>query len=293
MLRRPNISSNPATRIVQAAEELAAQLRLHRRHLSAHSPLHPRQPRRTARDDREFWQFRPYQPGDPLRAIDWRKTAHADAVMIRERERHDDVTISIWLDPSPNMHFSGSPAVPEKFERGLTMLLALIRTFDHHDMQARAIIDTSAHRLSLMELVQLYLHGDTPRIGDLAALPFPRGPVILISDFWQDVGDTMTTIRLLRARKHDVSLLQIADPAELALPYNGRVRFNATDGQDDELIESVTDIRTLYQERIATHINRLRMGTQAEAARLITHATDQPPINALDTLTNGSLHVRD
>lgn len=276
--------------IVQEAEHLAAQLYAEARRFAALNNKYPLQARPAGRDDRAFWQFRPYQYGDPPRNIDWRKTAAGHDVMIRERQRHDDVTLSVWLDPSLGMQFKSVFDAPTKFERGLTMLLTLTRVFARQDMQVTPVLwshtRTSA---TLPHLADLFLGGATPALDDLTTRPLPRGPVLLLSDFWGDVTATLKTADYLRAGGHAVTLIQITDPAEQTLPFHGRIQF--VHGEDVEKIEFVDDIRSTYQMRIAAHVNRLRAAYDAAHIGFLQHVTNTSPLVPLATFLNGVHHV--
>src|SRR5690606_26557662 len=72
-----------------------------------------------------FWQYRQYEPGDPLRMIDWRQTAKSTRVYIRELEWAAAQTIWLWRDPSSSMIYRSDRKLPEKRDRADVLLLAL------------------------------------------------------------------------------------------------------------------------------------------------------------------------
>jgi hypothetical protein len=77
-------------------------------------------------------------------------------------------------------------------------------------------------------------------------------------------------------------LLQVLDPAEESLPFEGRVRFEGMEREGPLLIARVETVRDQYQARLAAH----RDGLAAILARshgwsLGLHRTDHPPHQAL------------
>ena len=76
-------------------------------------------------------------------------------------------------------------------------------------------------------------------------------------------------------------LLQIVDPAEEDLPFDGRVRFEGVEERDEVVISRVETVRDDYAGRFREH----REGLPAIAAALGwsfgSHRTDRPPHLAL------------
>ena len=71
-------------------------------------------------------------------------------------------------------------------------------------------------------------------------------------------------------------LVQILDPAEETLPYEGRTEFTASEGRDRVIAGRAETLRERYKERLTAHRNALA----AEAKRLhwsfLVHHTDRP-----------------
>jgi uncharacterized protein (DUF58 family) len=76
-------------------------------------------------------------------------------------------------------------------------------------------------------------------------------------------------------------LLQIIDPAEEDLPFDGRVRFAGIEERDEVVVSRVEGIREEYSSRFRDH----RAALAALAGRLgwsfSSHRTDRPPGLAL------------
>ncbi len=77
-------------------------------------------------------------------------------------------------------------------------------------------------------------------------------------------------------------VLQILDPAEVALPYAGRIRFTAPRQRDPAaLIGKAESIRDAYADRLAEHQAGLAAACQAAGLSFSVHRTDHPATAAL------------
>ena len=72
-----------------------------------------------------FWQFRRYQAGDSPQRIDWRQSAKADPVFVREMEWAAAQSVWLWRDASPSMRWRSRESWPEKLAHADLLTLAL------------------------------------------------------------------------------------------------------------------------------------------------------------------------
>ena len=76
-------------------------------------------------------------------------------------------------------------------------------------------------------------------------------------------------------------LLQVLDPAEESLPYDGRVRFEGLEGEEPWLLSRVEAVRGDYLARLDAQRAGLRAIARAAGWIFATHRTDKPPQSAL------------
>ena len=81
--------------------------------------------RRRAGPGETFWQYRQAMPGDPLTAIDWRRSARSDHVYIREMEWEAAQTVWIWRDDAQSMDWRSDAAPRSKGARAALLALSL------------------------------------------------------------------------------------------------------------------------------------------------------------------------
>ncbi len=235
-----------------------------------------------------FWQFRLYQPGDDARSIDWRQSARATQHhFIREQEWEAAESVWIWCDRSASMRYR-SPAIDEtKEDRALLLTIALA-----------VLLVRAGERVALLG------SGEPPRSGRFGldalcrSLAMPAAPqtltpvvrlprharLVLVSDFlapaerWQAVLGRYTGLGLRAA------VLQINDPAEEELPFEGRVLFEGPEQEGRHLIGNVREVRARYRRLFSAHRDRLRQLCLSRGWNFATHRTDRAAASGLLTL---------
>jgi uncharacterized protein (DUF58 family) len=107
---------------------------------------------------------------------------------------------------------------------------------------------------------------------------------VLIGDLLAPLEETERLVAAYSAMGLKGYLLQVLDPAEETLPFDGRVRFEGMEREDPLLISRVETIRGQYTERLARHRAGLSAIARAAGWRFATHRSDKPPHTALLTL---------
>jgi len=246
--------------------------------------------RRRVGQGETFWQFRQYEPGDAASRIDWRESAKSQRFYIRETEWEAAQSVWLWRDPSASMDYSSAEYVagaewPSKRDRAELLLVALasllVRGGERLSVLGSGISPVSG-RAALSRVIDILGH-DGSRSDSLPPFePLPRAAfVVLIGDFLaplDSVNAALTRFAAIGVKGH---LLQIVDPAEEDLPFDGRVRFAGVEERDEIVISRVEGIRQDYAARFRDH----RAGLAAIAGRLGwsfgSHRTDRPPSLAL------------
>ncbi|WP_249681054.1 DUF58 domain-containing protein [Roseococcus pinisoli] len=231
-----------------------------------------------------FWQFRPYTPGDAASAVDWRQSAKADRLFVRETEWEAAQTVLLWRDPSPSMRWRSGKNLEEKAARADLLLLALASLLLRGGERVRLVGDRQAFmgRSALPALAAAMARSAPAEAEDATAPRHAR--LVMFGDFLQPLAGLQAMLSRQAAKPLRGQMLQILDPAEESLPYSGRIRFDGLEGEGSLLVPRVETIRGLYAERLAAHRDGLSTMARAAGWGFSTHLTDQPPHLALLSL---------
>ncbi len=253
--------------------------------------------RRVGQGD-SFWQFRPFLAGDAVGRIDWRQSAKTDRTFIRETEWEAAQTVSLWRDASESMRWRSRAAPVEKIARAELLTLALAALLLRGGERVRLMgvgMRPLAGRSALDVLAATITQRDDT--GALAGVPTdfaqPRhGCVVLMGDFLSPLPDIQQAIGRLAAIPVRGHVLQILDPAEEALPYEGRVRFEGLEREGEALISRVAGVRDAYARKLAAQQDGLRAACRAAGWSFAVHRTDTPAEAALLALYTALAPIR-
>ena len=237
-----------------------------------------------------FWQFRRYQQGDAATAIDWRQSAKSQPVFVRENEWEAAQSVWLWRDASPSMDWRSDPSLPTKCDRAelLTLALAslLVRGGERVALLGTGVAPSSGrHMVARLALHLTERQGRPEGDGLPTPEPLPRhAQVVLAGDLLSPLPDIQAALSRLSGRGLRGHLLQVLDPAEETLPFEGRVEFRGLEGEDRLLVPRVEGLRDAYLERLAAHRDGLAALARAAGWSFATHRTDRPPQTALLSL---------
>ncbi len=239
--------------------------------------------RRRVGQGETFWQFRQYQPGDAATRIDWRESAKSQRLYVRETEWEAAQSVFLWRDASPSMDYASHRGLPTKRERAdlLTLALAalLLRGGERVTLLGTGVAPSHGRAVLTRMALQLAREpgGDLPKTE-----PLPRyGQLVLIGDLLASIEEIERVVAAYAAMGLKGYLLQVLDPAEETLPFDGRVRFESLEREEPLLISRVETIREQYTDRLARHRAALRAMTHAAGWSFGVHRTDRPPHAAL------------
>ncbi len=234
----------------------------------------------------DFSEHRPYNPGDDPKTLDWKIFGRTDRLVVKQYEEQTNIGAVVILDDSASMNFSEGGRLT-KLEYAKTLAAALgylaTRQGDAIGLVSRQTLLPPASARGHLERFFDALEKDRAdgvwKMSDVSGkLGRPlkkRGFAIVLSDLMEDVDTVLSSLRALAARRHEVIVVQLADPAERDLPFDGPVIF--TDMETGEKIETNADaIRSAYQ---AAFEARRQQFSQAFAGAGIDHlflTTDTP-----------------
>jgi uncharacterized protein (DUF58 family) len=233
----------------------------------------------------EFWQYRPAHAGDSARMIDWRRSARADSHFVREREWQAAQSVTLWVDTSRSMAFSGDKARPPKVDRARLLALALAMLLLRGGERVGLAGDAAPPRSGRAQVDRLALALAAEGAADygvpVASGMAAQGRAVFLSDF---LGD-LTAVEQAMAHASDKgvrgALVQVLDPAEESFPFDGRTIFESMGGTLRHETLRAGDLKGRYLARLAQRKDRLATLCRASGWHFLTHHSGESAQAAL------------
>lgn len=182
----------------------------------------------------EYVQSRPYQPGDPIRSMDWRVMARTGKPYVKEFEAPKRLACYLMIDTSASMMISSwkrskyAVAVHLAGALGLACLERVspvgVIGLGGKEVQIKPSLSRQ-NILQWMHLLRTFRYDEPTllgrRITEVAPTLTSRALVFVLSDLHDPEG--LPALRLL-AQKHDVVVLQLRDPSERGIGGAGFLR---------------------------------------------------------------------
>ena len=189
----------------------------------------------------EFAEHRAYNPGDPLRHVDWKVYGRSDRLVTKRYEEETNLRHYVVLDTSASMRYAGAAGI-SKLAYGATLAGALhVLMARQRDATGLVAFDRTLHTLvppkstrghvrTLLARLATIAEGDEAGSDTNAATALHqvaeriprRSLVVLISDLFDtstgdgaatDADETVRALRHLRHRGHEVVVLHVLDDA--------------------------------------------------------------------------------
>ena len=240
----------------------------------------------------EFAEHRMYQPGDELRYVDWKILGRNDRLYVKQFEEETNLRAMVVFDISRSMAWSGSPAtVLPKLAYAQRLIaalsLVLIRQRDAtglitFDDDVRSVMPPRA-RLSHWHQLLGTLAGVEAGQGTAAAPALKRvigqlrrrGLVVFVSDLLLDRALALKALRFLRHRGHQVLVLHIMDPAEVALGGPNEARFEDPESRMAVVLRP-RDWAGAYRDTVRAVVSEWRLACRRHGIAYHRVTTDTP-----------------
>lgn len=232
-----------------------------------------------------FWQFRRFRQEDPSTAIDWRQSAKSQHLFVREREWAAAASIWIWRDASPSMQYKSHIATCTKAERATVLALAFAsllvrggeRVGDLNDPRPPTSGKPGFNRFTARMTAPTLTKQSLPPL-----MPLPRfSQAIFISDWLTPVDGILNVLRHYGALGVCGHLIQVLDPAEEDLPFDGRTEFEDVESQTRMLARRAETLRDAYRDRLAALRTEVSRACRRQDWTFASHRTDRPAQGAL------------
>ncbi|MDE2384615.1 MAG: DUF58 domain-containing protein [Alphaproteobacteria bacterium] len=233
---------------------------------------------RRAGPGESFWAYRSYAFGDSTQRIDWHKSAKSDETFIRDNEWEAANTLWVWANLGPRMAFKSHLA--EETKRQQAEVLALAMSALSLRAHERVGLLGSGRRASYGRHVLPQL-GASMNEGNDGVLPRPatlqrRSTALLVSDFLEEPEVIATALKALAESGMRGHLVQMNDPAEESLPYEGRVEFVGLGEALRFRANKVAALRSSYAMAFLEQREAVRAIARSIGWTFTVHHTDKP-----------------
>ena len=242
-----------------------------------------------------FWQYRPYRDGDSASQIDWRQSARSRHLFVRETEWEAAASVWLWRDASPSMHYASLKNIDTKAVRAELLTLALASLLADAGERVAVLgggMRPTSGRVAVRRIAETLFDeakaqtggGRTPpSLPPLIPLP-AHGTIVLVSDWLDPLDNIEAVIRHYASGGVRGHLVQVLDPAEEDLPFDGHVKFEGLEAEGQHTIRRVEAVRTAYGARLAAQKEGLHRLTRSTDWTVHLHRTDKPPQTVLLSL---------
>lgn len=235
----------------------------------------------------EFKEHRAYAPGDDLRRIDWAAYARSGEPVLKLFRADEDVVVRVLVDGSASMGFGSPPKldaakrlaaaigymVLARSERA--QLLVATDKVSRWNVESRGRNGLGAF-LSSAEDIEAAGLTDLGRAIDSTVKRAARpGMLVVLSDFF-DPGALLTALSRAGSAGHDVALVQVLAPEDLAPDFDGDLALE--DIETGELVEVTADADALdaYERRLSALYDDLRLFARRHRAAYVRTSSAAP-----------------
>ncbi len=221
----------------------------------------------------EFSEHKPYMQGDPIKNIDWKIYGKSDKFFIKQFEEETNLICHILLDVSASMDYKHQAQLT-KLEYGTTLAASLsYLMIQQQDAVGMSFYSDKIEKYLPPKATRVYLHtilsllqnvnqnGNKTEtavcLNSIAQKIKKRGLVIIISDFFDDVGKVISALKHFKYKKNEVIVFQILDPIEKSFAFGNDAIF-----VDKETSEEITtqpyQIQKAYQSAMNDYLTKLK-----------------------------------
>lgn len=259
----------------------------------------------------EFDHHAIYQPGDPLKLIDWKASARHDRVYVKRQLEDTALQVRIVVDRSGSMRRATGTG-PTKYLQAARLATALayviLEERDRFGLSIAGGANAGGQRSAdswlpagsgethLVRCVQSLCAAEGSGGDDLAEClrvqverSERRGITALISDLMFDPVPVQAQLARLKAQGHDLVVFQVCDPVEQDFPFNRWIRFQNLESAGRGTRIDTVPLKRIYREEFAAVQEEWRQWCRRSDAHFVTARADA----AMEAVLSEYLAFRD
>lgn len=237
----------------------------------------------------EFSEYRQYSPGDDPRFLDWKLFARSDRYYIKRFEEETNLRCHLLVDLSRSMGFGSTGYTKVDYARTAAATLAYflsmqrdavgLVTFDQQIADYLPARYRPGHLHRLMVCLERAVAGASTNLAtpleQVAAVVRKRGLVVLISDLLAPTEALRSRVGFLRSQGHEVVLMRVLDPAELAFDFKQPTTFIDLETGRDLYVDPAA-ARQQYREKFTRHAEEIEQACRELGVGYHLLSTSQP-----------------
>ncbi|MEM7603236.1 MAG: DUF58 domain-containing protein [Verrucomicrobiota bacterium] len=252
----------------------------------------------------EFAEHRQYVSGDDLRNLDWRVFGKSDRYYIKQFIEETNMRVTILVDASGSMKFSGDSAASlgdsehlSKFDYARYLAAALsyllirqqdavgLVTFDQVIRRYMRPAAKPSQVRAILEELGATEPGEDTRCADtfheIAERIPSRGLVIVISDLFDDAEAIKKALHHFRFKNHELVVFHLMAEEEITFPFEKFDDFQCLEVEGRRLNIDPSTIRASYLDRVKAHLKSLELACGQMQADYVPINTKTPVPDAL------------
>ncbi|MGB1204039.1 MAG: DUF58 domain-containing protein [Chitinophagales bacterium] len=236
----------------------------------------------------EFAEHRLYNPGDPIKNIDWKVMARTDKMYIKRFEEETNLRCRIVLDVSSSMYFpedagqSNRPSINKLRFSAISAAALMYMLRRQRDAVGLSIFSdeiefhskvksTTAHQKILNANIERVLMDKTRNKSTAAAKCLhqiaenihKRSLVIIFSDMFENAEsqeEIFSALQHLKHSKHEVVLFHVVDKKhELEFEFENRPYVFVDIETGDEIKLQPNQVKDFYKKQMTKFLENLKM----------------------------------
>jgi len=238
-----------------------------------------------------FWQFKNYQHGDELKLINWKKSAKADEIFVRENELEMAQTFYFYIDTSLSMSYALNEKLLTKGDYAtiLTLALSIILINAEEKIIFLNTLERKTMTLATIEQLEPSLTANNFNLINLEEniLSLKNHSVLIIaSDFLDDITKIRHILELAEEKNIKVLFLAIYDHAEIYFPFKNRILLNFLEEDNEQLFEKAKTVKEIYLKRFTEHQQQIKDLCFKHNAKHFSTINSQDPVDILANVLN-------
>ncbi len=249
----------------------------------------------------EVVDYREYMPGDDFRLIDWKVYARTERLHIRRFEEEKDLIVHILVDASSSMDFTTGGMRKFDYAGSIAAGFGFLSVHNHEKFAAALYAETirevtqprksRAHLFNVIDLFnRIKLKGGTDLgvcAGQYGKMIKSKSFTIVVSDFIEDIVSVKEGIYRMAKHSKEMMLVQVLDPLELDLGWEGDIKFQDLETDDVKRTYLSPGFKREYASKIREHNATIQETCIELGVDFTTVTTDTPIFDAFVQIVGG------